>query len=82
MHIRIALRANLEFEPAKIGFIMATKLGTTDKNFVAATKNFASATKCFVDRTKYFVVLTKYFCYPYFDPVSYTHLTLPTNREV
>ena len=40
-----------------------TKLGTTHKNFVAATKNFAAATKRFVDRTKHFVVVTKYFCY-------------------
>jgi len=40
----------------------ATKLGTTNKIFVAATKNFAAATKRFVDRTKHFVV-TKYFCY-------------------
>ena len=45
---------------------MATKLGTTNKFFVAATKNCAAATKRFVDRTKHFVV-TKYFCYPYFN---------------
>jgi len=43
----------------KNGFVTATKLGTTNKFFVAATKNF-------VDRTKHFVV-TKYFCYPYFN---------------
>jgi len=46
---------------------MATKLGTTDMIFVAATKNFAAATKRFVDRTKHFVVLTKCFCYPYIN---------------
>jgi len=50
----------------KNGFVTATKLGTTDKIFVAATKSFA-ATKCFLDRTKYFVVVTKCFCYPYFN---------------
>jgi len=48
------------------GFVTATKLGTTNKIFVAATKNFAAATKRFVDRTKHFVVVTKCFCYPYF----------------
>jgi len=48
-------------------FVTATKLGTTNKIFVAATKNFAAATKRFVDRTKHFVVVTKYFCYPYFN---------------
>jgi len=51
----------------KIGFVTATKLGTTNKFFVAATKNFAAATKRFVDRTKHFVAATKYFCYPYFN---------------
>jgi len=45
--------------------VTATKLGTTNKFFVAATKNFAAATKRFVGRTKHFV--TKYFCYPYFN---------------
>jgi len=50
----------------KNGFVTATKLGTTNKFFVAATKNFAAATKRFVDRTKNFVVETKYFCYSYF----------------
>jgi len=44
----------------KNGFVTATKLGTTNKFFVAATKRFA-------DRTKHFVVVTKYFCYPYFN---------------
>jgi len=55
-------------------FVTATKLGTTDKifvaatkNFVAATKNFVAATKRFVDRTKHFVIVTKCFCYPYFN---------------
>jgi len=35
----------------KNGFVTATKSGTTDKIFVAATENFAAGTKCFVDRT-------------------------------
>jgi len=50
----------------KNGFVRATKLGTTNKVFVAATKIFAASTKRFVDRTKHFVV-TKYFCYRYFN---------------
>jgi len=48
-------------------FVTVTKLGTTNKFFVAATKNFAAAAKRFVDRTKHFVFVTKYFCYPYFN---------------
>jgi len=44
----------------KTGFVTATKLGTTDKTFVAATKRF-------VGRTKHFIVVTKCFCYPYFN---------------
>jgi len=48
-------------------FFSATKLGTTNNFFVAATKNFAAATKRFVDRTKHFAVVTKHFCYPYFN---------------
>jgi len=51
----------------KNGFVTATKLGTTDKMFVAATKYFAAATKRFVDRTKHCVVVTKCFCYPYLN---------------
>ena len=51
----------------KNGFVTATKLGTTNKIFVAATKNFATTTKRFVDRTKQFVVVTKCFCYPYLN---------------
>jgi len=51
----------------KNGFVTATKLGTTDKFFVAANKNFAAATKRFVDSTKHFAVVTKCFCYPYFN---------------
>jgi len=51
----------------KNGFVTATKFGTTNNFFVAATKNFAAATKSFGDRTNYFVVVTKYFCYPYFN---------------
>jgi len=49
------------------GFVTATKLGTTNNFFVAATKNFAAATKRFVATTKHFVVVTKYFCYTYFN---------------
>jgi len=48
-------------EHGKNGFVTATKLGTTNNFFVAATKNFAAATKRFVDRTKHFVDETKYF---------------------
>jgi len=51
----------------KNGFVTATKSGTANKIFAAATKNFAAATKRFVDRTKHFVVVTKCFCYPYFN---------------
>jgi len=51
----------------KNGFGAATKLGTANKFFVAATKNFAAVTKRFVDRTKHFVVVTKCFCYPYYN---------------
>jgi len=51
----------------KNGFVAATKLGTTNNFFVAASKNFAAATKPVVGRTKRFVVLTKYFCYLYFN---------------
>jgi len=39
----------------KNGFVTATKLGTTNNFFVAATKNFAAATKRFVDRTNLFL---------------------------
>jgi len=49
----------------KNGFVTATKLGTRDNIFVAATENIATATKRFVARTKHFVVVTKCFCYPY-----------------
>jgi len=48
------------------GFVTATKLGTTNKFFVAATKYFAAATKRFVDRTKHFVVLTIFLVIPIF----------------
>jgi len=51
----------------KKSFVSATKLGTTNNFFVAATKNFAAATNRFVDRTKHFVDVTKCFCYPYFN---------------
>jgi len=46
----------------KNGFVTATKFGTTNNFFVAATNNFAAATKLFVGRTKHFVIVTKYFC--------------------
>ena len=59
--------ASLARSRKKNGFGTATKLGATNKIFVAATKNFAAATKRFVDRTKHFVVVTKCFCYPYFN---------------
>jgi len=36
----------------KYGFFSATKLGTTNNIFVAATKNFAAAIKRFVDGLK------------------------------
>ena len=36
--------------------VTATKLGTTDKSFVAPTKNFTAATKRFVVVTKCFVI--------------------------
>jgi len=55
-----------ELHGKKNCFVTATKLGITDKIFVAATKNFTAATKRFVERTKHFVV-TKCFRYPYFD---------------
>jgi len=61
----IFLRTDLQKDTEKNGFLAATKLGTTNTSFVAATKNFDAATKRFVDRTKHFVVVTKYFCYPY-----------------
>jgi len=65
--IPVCLVLHLFWYTEKNGFVTATKLGTTNKIFVAATKNFAVATKRFVDGTKHFVVVTKYFCYPYFD---------------
>jgi len=45
----------------KNGFVTATKLGTTNNFFVAATKRY------FVDKTQHFVVVTTYFCYPYLN---------------
>jgi len=42
----------------KNDFVTATKLGTTNNFFVAATKKFAAATKRFVDETKNFAVVT------------------------
>jgi len=64
MEVKIQTTDNVAH--AKNGFVTATKLGTTDKFFVAATKNFATATKRFVDRTKHLVVVTNFF-YPYFN---------------
>ena len=61
----------------KNGFVTATKLGTSNNFFVAATKNFAAATKRFVDRTKHFVVVTKYFCYPYLKKNDFVGITKP-----
>jgi len=48
----------------KNDLVTATKLGTSNKFFVAATKIFAAATKRFVGRTRHFVVETKYFFTP------------------
>ena len=48
-------------------FVTATKVGTTNNFFVAATKTFAAATKRFVGRTKHFDVVTKYFCHLNFN---------------
>jgi len=56
---------SLPLRTRKKCFFTATKLGTPNKIFVAATKHFAAATKRFVDRTKHFVDVTKYFCKPY-----------------
>jgi len=68
----VDIRGALSVKHGKNGFVTATKLGatklgTTNIFFVAATKNFAAATKRFVDRTKHFVVVTKSFCHPYFN---------------
>ena len=45
----------------KNGFVTATKVGTTNKIFVAATKHIAATTKRFVDRTKRFCFCKKIF---------------------
>ena len=58
------------------GFGAATKLGTTNNFFVAATKNFAAATKRFVDRTKHFVVVTNVFAIPILTN-DYVSITKP-----
>ena len=68
---RILIYQNSYNLHGKNGFVTATKLGTTDKIFVAATKNFAAAPKRFVDRTKPFAVVTKCFCYPYFNKMIF-----------
>jgi len=60
-------RPYTQIRTGKNGFVTATKLGTTNTFFVAATRNSAAATKRFVDGTKHFVVVTKYFCYPYYN---------------
>jgi len=67
----------------KYGFVTATKLGTTNKFFVAATKNFAAATKRFVDGTKHYVVVTKYFVVPILtnDFVGITKPFIPCRYE-
>jgi len=64
--LREIIRGEEPLSHGKNGFVTATKLGTTDKIFLAATKDLAAATKRFVDRTKHFVV-TKCFCYPYYN---------------
>jgi len=79
----------------KNGFVTATKLGTTNKIFVAAAKNFAAATKRFVVVTKYFVIpiltndfvgITKPFffrAYPgefFFSSILPSELIIPINR--
>jgi len=61
----------------KNGFVTPTKLGTTDKIFVAATKNFAAATKRFVDRTKHFVVVTKSSRNPFFLTNDFVSIIKP-----
>jgi len=61
------IAALIQIIHGKNGFVTATKLGTANKCFVAATKTFAATAKRFVDRTKHFVVVTKCFCYPYFN---------------
>jgi len=59
---RLVLAAEVQaLSTGKNGIGTASKLGTTNNFFVAATKTFAAATKRFVDRTKHFVVVTKYF---------------------
>jgi len=73
--MRLLLRQGSDTE--KNGFVVATKLGTTNGFFVFSTKNFAAATKRFVDRTKRFVVVTKYFCYPYFKKNDFFGITKP-----
>jgi len=67
--LKLRIRRNLLIPRGhgKNCFVTATKLGTTNNFFVAATKNFSAATKRFVDGTKHVVVVTKYFCCPYFN---------------
>ena len=57
----VQVSLSLSMSTEKNGFVTATKLGTANKVFVAATKKFAAATKRFVDRTKHFVVGTIFF---------------------
>jgi len=52
------------FRTEENAFVPATKLGTTNNFFVAATKHFAAGTKRFVERTKHFVVVTIFFVVP------------------
>jgi len=51
----------------KNGFVTVTKLGTTNKFFVAATKNFPQQPNVLLIEPNILLLLTKYFCYPYFD---------------
>jgi len=44
----------------KNGFVTATKLGTTDKIFVAATKRFVDRTQDFVDEQKPFFLYDRF----------------------
>jgi len=47
--IETSVEYSIVYTRKKNGFVTATKLGTTNKIFVAETKNFAAATKRFVD---------------------------------
>jgi len=62
------------FRTEENAFVPATKLGTTNNFFVAATKHFAAG-------TKHFVVVTVFFCCPYFNKLfSWYNKTFYTVR--